>query len=147
MANRNSKIVGKIGGASKMTPKAKAALKEMCASVKDEADFKAELLSQLVDEAGKLLSSMGNANLVLTEEESLTDYFYTPLGNLIDEETQVPVFSGIGDGGWQYIVVAKVSAESEDEITGEMMLIRTKGEILEALTEDGWVQGEYEEEE
>ena len=147
MANRNGKIIGRIGGASKITSKAKTALQELCANQKEEADFKADVLGQLLEQAGELLSSMGNVNLVLTEEEGLAQFFYTPTGNLLEDEAQLPVFSGIGDGGWEYVVVAKISSEAEDEITGEMMLIRTKGEKVEALTDDGWVEGELEEEE
>ena len=147
MANKNSKIVGRIGGTDNMVRQALDDMKAVRSAIDDELDFKQSVLEDLLRAAAEAVSrSGGNTHLAFSEDEGLAAFMYTSLDQMLDEEAYVPVFSGIGDGGWEYRILVHVVSEPDEEgaASAEISVIRMKGGKTEALTDDGWQEAEVE---
>ena len=147
MANKNSKIVGRIGGTDNMVRQALEDMKEVRSAIEEELDFKQSVLEDLLKAAAEAVSRPGgNTRLAFSEDEGLAAFMYTSLDQLLDEDAYMPVFSGIGDGGWEYRILVHVVPEPgvEGAASAEISVIRMKGGKAEALTDDGWQEAEVE---
>ena len=148
---RGSKIVGRIGGPDRTASRLKEKICQIHDAVSEELDMKKNILEEIAQEAVQILTRDGaNAMLELGEGDGMVSFFVTPVGNQLEDEMSFDVFSGIGDGGYEYTVVLQMvkSVDEPDSLNTQIMLVREKGSRTEVLTEEaGWIEAEVEEKE
>jgi len=146
---RGSKVVGRIGGPDRTMSKLKEQIRVMHDAIVQELELKKNILEETAGQASQILTrDGGNIHLELTEGDGMAGFLVTPIGNQLEGEMNFEVFSGIGDGGYEYTVVLQMAASEDepDSLNTQIMLVRTKGNRTEVLSEEeGWVEAELEE--
>ena len=146
---RGNKVVGRIGGPDRTMNKLKEQIRVLHEAVSQELDLKKNILEETAEQASQILTrDGGNIRLELTEGEGMAGFMVTPIGNQLESEMNFGVFSGIGDGGYEYTVVLQMTAAEDepDSLNTQIMLVRSKGSRTEVLSEEeGWVEADIEE--